>query len=222
MHKVWAMENGDASLWELGIVALLWTAWCSLHSLLISHAVMAAVERRFGRHIVWYRVGYNLFALLSIIPVLYFTYKAGGVVLLSWQGWTIALRVGLLLLALILFHGGATRYDLQTFLGVRQVREKHLRLLLSDSTDFVRDGVFGVTRHPWYLGSLFFIWSVFCCYSTAMLCAVIVLSIYLVAGAKLEERKILAQFPEAYSSYQQDVSMLFPWKWLSRKVLRRD
>jgi protein-S-isoprenylcysteine O-methyltransferase Ste14 len=46
----------------------------------------------------------------------------------------------------------------------------------------------------------------------------LVLTGYFLVGAILEEKKLLAEFGEEYRGYQRDVSMLFPFKWLSRAL----
>ncbi len=79
-------------------------------------------------------------------------------------------------------------------------------------------GVFGLVRHPWYLGSLLLIWSALPVYPLPKFVAAVILSCYLVIGTLLEERKIIARHGERYRAYQQRVSMLFPWKWLKKKL----
>lgn len=44
------------------------------------------------------------------------------------------------------------------------------------------------------------------------------LSAYLVIGALLEERRLVAEFGDAYRRYQEKVSIGFPLKWLSRTM----
>jgi protein-S-isoprenylcysteine O-methyltransferase Ste14 len=75
-----------------------------------------------------------------------------------------------------------------------------------------------MTRHPWYLGSLLAIWTIFPEYQLGPTVAVIILSLYLVLGTLLEERKIVREHGDSYRRYQQQVSMLFPWKWLKNPM----
>ncbi|RPH38077.1 MAG: DUF1295 domain-containing protein, partial [Desulfobulbaceae bacterium] len=72
-------------------------------------------------------------------------------------------------------------------------------------------GVFGLTRHPWYLGSLLLIWSILPGYSAVDLLVSTILSVYLVIGTFLEERKLLAEYGDAYRRYQHQVPMMLPW-----------
>lgn len=204
----------------LTALALLWLSWCFLHSLLVTSAAAGLVERLWPASRRWYRLGYNAIALATFAPLLFATRALNGEALFAWQGAPgTACRLVLLLLALVLFRGGASRYDLATFLGLRQLRENRAPLLLGEEGAFAISGVFAVTRHPWYLGSLFFLWGFFPAYPAALFLAVAMLSAYLVVGAWLEERRILAEHGEAYRAYQRQVSMLFPFKWL-RGLLR--
>ena len=118
--------------------------------------------------------------------------------------------------AFLLFKGGAQKYDLIYFFGLKQLQTGEEHLLLSDTDEFTETGVFGITRHPWYLGSLLFIWSILPRYPLPVFLAVCILSVYLVVGTMLEERKIVAQYGDSYRRYRKRVSMLFPWKWLMR------
>jgi protein-S-isoprenylcysteine O-methyltransferase Ste14 len=141
-------------------------------------------------------------------------------VVFGWQGWGEMLRMLLLLFALVLFWSGAKRYDLRFFLGFDQLASGKATVLLSSSENFSATGIFSLTRHPWYLGSLLFLWSIFPEYSRSVFMAVLILSLYLIVGTFLEERKIVREHGDSYRRYQQQVSMLFPWKWLKARLKR--
>ncbi len=46
----------------------------------------------------------------------------------------------------------------------------------------------------------------------------ILLTIYLIVGTVLEERKLLMEYDEEYRSYQNRVSMLVPFKYLKGMI----
>lgn len=116
-----------------------------------------------------------------------------------------------------LLLGGAKGYDLQNFLGLKQIREGRESLLLGDQQSFSEAGIFGLVRHPWYVGSFLFVWSAFGTYYEKNFACVLILSCYLVLGTYLEERKILAEHGDMYRKYQARVSTFFPIKWLLRR-----
>lgn len=48
----------------------------------------------------------------------------------------------------------------------------------------------------------------------------VILTIYLIVGTVLEEKKLVSEFGEKYRNYQEKVSMLIPYKWLKEKIIR--
>ena len=78
-------------------------------------------------------------------------------------------------------------------------------------------GVLGVMRHPWYAGTLLLVWAARDLDLSA-LASNIVLTLYVVVGTLLEERKLVAEFGEEYCSYQRRVSMLVPLKWAGTRL----
>lgn len=200
------------------LLSCLWIGWCALHSLLIDRTVIGAIERRVPGVARFYRLLYNVLAFATLLPLVVVTGLAGGPPVFGWQGWGNVVRLLLLAAAVLLFLGGARKYDMQYLLGLKQLRTGKSTLLLTDSPEFTADGVFGLVRHPWYLGSLLVIWSALPEYPLSKFLAAIILSCYLVIGTLLEERKILACHGERYRAYQKQVSMLFPWKWLKNKL----
>lgn len=203
---------------NLILLSCLWIGWCGVHSLLIDPGVSGAIERRVPGVARYYRLLYNVLAFLTLLPLVVVTGLAGGPPVFGWQDWGNIVRIVLLVCAFLLFRGGAKKYDMQYLLGLKQLRTGETPLLLTDSPEFAADGVFGLVRHPWYLGSLLFIWSALPEYPLPKFLAAVILSCYLVIGTLLEERKILARHGESYRAYQRQVSMLLPWKWLKKKL----
>lgn len=199
------------------LLAVLWMGWCAIHSLLIDTSVSSWVKARQPRLFRWYRLLYNGLALATFMPLAAYTHGLGGEVVFRWSGWggTIV-RILLLVAAFLLFRGGAKLYDIRSFLGIDQLRRGDSSVLLSADHGFMPTGVFGVTRHPWYLGTLLGIWAVFEKYPLPVMVAAGILSLYLVVGTLLEERKIVREYGHSYRRYQEQVSMLFPWKWLKK------
>lgn len=203
---------------SLILLSCLWIGWCVVHSLLIAPVVIGAIESRVPGVARYYRLLYNALAFLTLVPLAIVTGRAGGPLVFVWQGWGSVIRILLLGCALLLFRGGAKQYDMQYVVGLKQLWTGKTPLLLTDSPDFSAEGVFGLIRHPWYLGSLLLIWSALPVYPLPKFVAAVILSCYLVIGTLLEERKIIARHGERYRAYQQRVSMLFPWKWLKKKL----
>jgi len=199
-------------------ICFLWVIWCAMHSILIDPLVTGSVKRRCPQMLRYYRLFYNGFSLLTLVPLMVMTHLAPGEAVFSWDGYGVIGRGLLLLSAFYFLKGGARYYDLQYFFGIRQLKTGEINTLLGDSEDFSEIGVFGITRHPWYLCSMFLVWSILPNYNATEALVAVILSSYLVVGTLLEERKILAEHGVSYRRYQQRVSMIFPWKWIMRKL----
>lgn len=203
---------------NLPTLSLLWICWCVQHSVCIEPAVIAWVEKKKPGLMRYYRFLYNAFALCTLIPLLYLSQNVASESAFRWQGGWGIVRIILLCIAMLLYYAGAKRYDMMYFLGVRQIRSGEQHLLLSKEEDFIETGIFAVTRHPWYLATLIFIWSFLPVYSVGHFVVAVILTSYLLIGTWLEERKILRSYGESYRRYRQHVSMFVPWKWLKRKI----
>jgi methanethiol S-methyltransferase len=185
--------------------------------MLIDPRASAYIKERGGLNPSYYRILYNLISVLTLFPLVVMTFYDRGSIVFAWTGWLVLIRLALLLTAFYCFLAGAKGYDLQYFLGFQQIRDGRERVLLGGVEGFSETGIFGLVRHPWYVGSLLLIWSVYGTYFQKNFAVAVILSIYILVGTLLEERKIIAEHGELYRSYQRRVSMFFPLKWLLRR-----
>jgi protein-S-isoprenylcysteine O-methyltransferase Ste14 len=198
------------------VLALLWAAYCAVHSALISITVTGFFKKLLGHGYRFYRFFFNLFSVgtLGLLAIYSRSSYLRDQPLFTWDGKWRTLQCCLAALAILLILSGTRHYDMQQFLGIRQMRRSKSGMT-KDSGDFETTGVLGVIRHPWYLAVFILIWA-----SELNLAAItinLVLSAYLVVGTFLEERKLVFEFGDRYRSYQKQVSMFIPLKWLSRK-----
>ena len=194
---------------------LLWGAWCFLHSFLITPAVTRFVQKYLRKAYRYYRIIYNFIALVSLIPVVIYSFSIKRGPVFYWEGPFRIIQGILIFSALFLFIGGAKQYDLASFIGIRQIRENSNCSILNDDCRLNATGILGIVRHPWYSGGILIVWARNLDMSAIV--TSLVISGYFLIGAFLEERKLLSEFGEEYSDYQQHVSMLFPLKWLGQK-----
>ena len=54
---------------KYALLALVWLVWCFCHSALISMRVTGYVKQRLGERFRYYRLAYNGFSLVTLIPV---------------------------------------------------------------------------------------------------------------------------------------------------------
>jgi len=201
---------------EYIILFLGWAAWCSVHSLLISAFVTEALKTRLGSAFKFYRLAYNLFAILTVIPLAIYTTDLAGSPVFMWEGWFRLPQCVLIALGLFYFIVGGRSYDYQQLLGIRQIRTNTAHSTLEESGKISTKGILGVVRHPWYAGTLMLIWAR--TLDTVAVTLNIVFTIYLIVGTLLEERKLCREFGESYQDYQRQVSMFFPWKYMRKKL----
>jgi methanethiol S-methyltransferase len=196
------------------LLAALWIVWCVVHSGMISITVTGFFRRRLGSYYRFYRVFYNFLAVATVIPVILHAESLQEHVLFRWEGFLIVLKVLLLILAVLLFWAGARHYDMLQFLGLRQISTGASHGVLSSSGKLDTSGILGATRHPWYLAAIMLVWADYRSLTAATLITNVILTVYLVTGTILEERKLVIELGEEYREYQRQVPMLFPLKWL--------
>jgi protein-S-isoprenylcysteine O-methyltransferase Ste14 len=141
--------------------------------------------------------------------------------LFRWEGPLVVLQVLLLALAGTLFLAGARHYDMLHFLGLRQIITGASHRLLSETGRLDTSGILGATRHPWYLAAILLIWTCYRSLTAATLLTNVILTVYLVVGTIIEERKLVKEIGEEYRDYQRRVPMLFSLKTLKAIVWGR-
>jgi len=200
------------------LLAVLWIGWCAIHSGMISLATTEWLKRQLGAGYRFYRLFFNLFAVATVMPLFAYTESLHGPALFRWEGSLIGAQVLLLALSALLFLAGAWHYDLLQFSGIRQITTGSSHHVLSETGRLKTTGVLSVTRHPWYLGGILFVWAACETMDVAVLVRNMILTAYLIVGAILEERKLLIEFGDEYRAYQELVPMLvlLPWRRTAR------
>jgi protein-S-isoprenylcysteine O-methyltransferase Ste14 len=180
--------------------------WGGIHSLLASQAAKELARRWFGDTAErGYRLGYNLFSILTFLPVLMLVMVLPDRMLYSipfpWLVLTLAIQAAALLALLV----GVRQTGLSRFLGFDQLFERR-----AESQDpMIVGGLYRWVRHPLYTSGLVFIW-----FLPVMTLNILALNIgssaYLVIGALFEERRLVREFGEAYIIYRRQTPMLIP------------
>ncbi len=193
-----------------------------MHSILISHRVTEWMKEHLKGRFAFFRIGYVLFSIATVIPVLIYLYIATVIpvliylyntqqqILFDWSGFWRLLQVLLAVYALTMFYGGVKVYDLKHFIGISQLRDYFARRQQKDM-EFMTSGVLRFVRHPWYSGVIAIVWA-FGPVTDVTLVSKIVLTSYLVIGTLLEEHKLVEAIGEPYHHYQHR-HLLVPVLW---------
>ncbi len=195
---------------DIILVSFGWLLWCALHSLLITGRLNELVKEKGGLLQGVYRLIYSLFSALSLLPLLWYQYSLPREVIFSWSGW-LRLPQGLLLIyAVAMLYGGKKVYDVDYLVGIRQWRN-YRRGKENPALPFTCQGALAYVRHPWYSSGLPILWTVGPI-TDANLPTRIILTLYLIIGTLLEERKLVKELGKPYLRYQKQVPMLVPWR----------
>lgn len=194
------------------VLVILWVVWCTLHSILINLTVTEWLRKKFPNGFRFYRIAFNIIAVITLVPVLLYASSTKGATIIAWEGWWRSAPILLGVIALFLFIAGAQRYDFLQLLGLRQIKDEKTCSVLTDDCTLDTSGVLSIIRHPWYTGGILIVWAR--PLDLAAILTNLIINVYFVVGAILEERKLMVQFGEQYKDYQERVSMLFPVKWV--------
>jgi protein-S-isoprenylcysteine O-methyltransferase Ste14 len=189
------------------LLALATLVYALIHSLLATLGIKTWIRETFGaRAARGYRLAYNLFAGLSGLPILVLFYLLPDQHLYQIPfPWSIFTTLGQLS-GIFIIVIGILQTDPWHFVGLRQIFQPEK----AQPSEMITTGLYSWVRHPLYTGGLLLIWSS-PIMTVNLLTIFILLTIYLVVGARLEEKRLLHEFGDQYQSYQQRVPMLIPF-----------
>ena len=207
------MPTNSAATSLLILLAATWTAYFLIHSALASLTVKQAVERRHPNWMPAYRLCFNAVALILIIPPLWLTYHIDAPWLWQWRGLEAWFTNTLTALAIVGFLWSMRYYESGEFIGTRQWREREIRI--EDQEHLRISPLHRYVRHPWYFFALVLMWTRDM--NAPLLLTISFATLYFIFGSRLEERKLLQYYGDAYATYRRRVPGLIPlpWRYLS-------
>jgi protein-S-isoprenylcysteine O-methyltransferase Ste14 len=186
--------------WLILAVAL----WGIVHSLLASTGIKDLFRRRFGNGFMkFYRLFYNLFSVVSILPILYLMLTLPDDALYQVPApFNYVMRVGQVI-SVVLLLVAAFQTDLLSLAGLRQLFEEE------KTGKLITGGLYRFVRHPLYTFALLILW-LSPNMSVNTFVVYLALTLYILIGIYFEERKLLREFGQEYAEYRSRTPMLIP------------
>ncbi|WP_247236538.1 isoprenylcysteine carboxylmethyltransferase family protein [Telluribacter sp. SYSU D00476] len=184
-----------------------WLVFGVLHSLMASKRVKEWVRLKMVSFYHYYRLLYNLLALLTFGLVLGAHRSAPAEYLWVPYGWMSYLGATVILLGLVVIGMAVRQYDLSEFTGLDVFRKSHA----SSASSLIRSGILRYVRHPLYSGTILISIGLFLftpTISNSLLALFTML--YIRIGIYFEEKKLIDTYGETYQHYQRQVPMLWP------------
>jgi len=178
--------------------------WGIVHSLLASTGIKDLFQRTFGSGFMKsYRLFYNVFAVVSILPVLYLMITLPDDPLYQVPApFSYVMRLGQLASVVLLFVA-VIQTDVLSFAGVSQLFKEE------KTGKLITGGLYRFVRHPLYTFSLLILW-LSPTLSANSLIVYLALTMYILVGIYFEERKLLREFGQEYAEYRSVTPMLIP------------
>jgi protein-S-isoprenylcysteine O-methyltransferase Ste14 len=191
---------------EAAAIFVATAAYGIVHSLLATRGAKQWAHARLGsRAIRLYRLAYNAFALVSFLPVFLLLVRFPGTLLyqlpLPWSALALAGQAA----AMVLLAIGLLQTDPLSFLGLRQLVAGDR----SEPPSLTVTGLYRWVRHPLYTAGLVLIWLT-PVMTIGVLALNLALTVYILIGYRFEERRLVAEFGQAYVAYQARVPALIP------------
>jgi len=192
------------------ILSLLWIAYCVIHSYLISISFTNIITRLLKNYYAFYRLFYVIFSLVLLVLLINYTSQVDNEIIISYSlPWSVIRYIFMYGSLLLFFWAFFFNYDSLSFFGIRQILNFGKVKKENPSDEIKKNGLLGVIRHPMYLCLIIFLWSQ--TFKRIDIIVNAILTIYVIIGTLLEEKKLVLEFGDAYVKYQKDVPMLIPF-----------
>lgn len=183
-----------------------------IHSALATDYIKNKSQRLLGERYRFYRMIYTLISIPVLAPafLVWIKYSGSTPLVYSIPQWAYPLIILARVLAMAIFAYASYQTDILGFAGLKPTHEK---------TILITNGAYGIVRHPLYASGILFLITKMEM-SQLDLIAVLLVSIYLIIGAYIEERRLLSVFGDEYPKYRQQVSMFIPVKLVKKQTAK--
>jgi len=177
-----------------------WLIYFVLHSGLALTAVKQLAQRILGTGYRFYRLGYSIISTVGLIALLFVNGEVTAPYFFEPLGLLRYVSFVCTAFGVIILQVAFKQYRLRAFLG-----------LIPEVHGLRRSGILAWIRHPIYSGLILIVAGFFLFIPnlpTLISCAFMLG--YLPIGMWLEERKLIAEYGQAYRDYQKEVPALIP------------
>jgi methanethiol S-methyltransferase len=158
----------------------------------------------------FYRLFYVIISFVLLIPLINYTAEIDTNIIIVYSFPLTVLRYVLISFSLLMFFlAFFFDYDSLSFFGIRQILNFFKSEKKSSLDEIKKNGLLGLMRHPMYFALIVYLW----CQTFRVSDIVVnsILTIYIIIGTKLEEKKLVLEYGDSYIRYQQEVPMLIPF-----------
>ena len=198
------------------IFVLYFAGFAVVHSILATNFIKKIAEKLLGKGFRFYRIIYTFLSFITFAPALivWFNNSSQTLVIYTLPEWMLPFSYLIRGAGLGLFVYAAFQTDLREFIGIKQVQDGENKPIL------ITNGAYGIVRHPLYTGGIMVLFGKMGM-TMLDLTAVSLISIYLIVGAYIEEKRLLSVFGDEYKQYMAKVSMFIPVKKVAKMLFAK-
>jgi protein-S-isoprenylcysteine O-methyltransferase Ste14 len=178
------------------------------HSFLISTGFTKQMKRLLKNYYAFYRLFYVVLSFILLVPLINFTAHTDNEIIITYPAALNIIRyiptAGSLLMFVWAFFFD---YDTLSFFGIRQIINFGKKN--NSAGEIKKNGLLGIIRHPMYFALIVYLWCQI--FTLSNLIVSILLTVYIIIGTLLEEKKLILEFGDSYIKYQREVPMLIPF-----------
>ncbi len=187
---------------DIAIISILWGVYFFMHSFLAATSTKSYFSSKYPNQQKNYRLYYTTFSTLGLLPIMYLLATTPSELLLERSSMLKYFGLVLASFGVFVLKAAFKNYDTKEFMGVG---------MQDAAPKFVQKGLLNYMRHPIYTGTILLVIGFFLFIPNVLnLTTGICTFIYLAIGIRLEEKKLVEEFGEAYITFKKEVPMLVP------------
>lgn len=196
-------------------ILLAFAVYAALHSVLLTRWARLALEATLGprRFRAFFRLGYNLLALVALIPLLVYAFSLPDTELLTLTGWSRWALWSVRLCALAFIGHCVADLGTASFLGFAQfrawMRGEEVPGDGVETGELEVSGPYRHVRHPMYAVAMVAVWAE-PQWTANRLALILGATVYLVLGALHEEQRLVRAYGKAYRRYAARTPRFLP------------